>query len=74
MGAAFTNNVTAVLDVAGHDARSWWQLGRGGEDMLETAALLKRIGAALEEHTTASASALRRMEEALASLQQRWNS
>ena len=57
----FTNDGAAVLDTAAQSGQAWRLLGRGGQDMEDTAALLKRSVAALDDAQTTSTGVINRM-------------
>jgi hypothetical protein len=49
-----------VLDAAAQSGQAWRLLGRGGQDMEDTAALLKRSVAALDDAQTTSTGLITR--------------
>jgi hypothetical protein len=69
---AYTNNGTAVLDAGAADHQAWRLLGRGGQDMDDTAAILKRAVVALDDAQHTSGAALTRMNTELDALVRSW--
>ena len=67
------NDGVPVLDAGAADRQAWQLLGQGGQDMEDTAALLKRSVAALDEAQGSSATVLTRMTNELNDLAARWN-
>jgi hypothetical protein len=57
----FTNDGAPVLDAAAQSGQAWRLLGRGGQDMEDTAALLKRSVAALDDAQTTSTGLINKM-------------
>src|SRR3954451_16849977 len=57
----FTNDGAPVLDAAAQSSQAWRLLGRGGQDMEDTAVLLRRSVTALDDAQAASASVTNRM-------------
>jgi hypothetical protein len=73
IAGGFHNNGTAVLDAEAADRQAWQLLGQGGQDMEDTAALLKRSVAALDEAQGSSATAITRMTTEVNDLAAAWN-
>jgi hypothetical protein len=73
IAGGFRNDGAPVLDAEAADRQAWQLLGQGGQDMEDTAALLKRSVAALDEAQGSSATVITRMTTEVNDLAAAWN-
>ena len=73
IAGGFRNDGAPVLDAEAADRQAWQLLGQGGQDMEDTAALLKRSVAALDEAQGTSSTVIARMTTEVNDLAAAWN-
>jgi hypothetical protein len=73
IAGGFRNDGAPVLDAEAADRQAWQLLGQGGQDMEDTAALLKRSVAALDEAQGTSSTVITRMTTEVNDLAAAWN-